>query len=134
MVTTTLVFSAQARSIRLRWPACNAPMVGTRPIVPPSRCHRRDITRIFCGESTTTGALSGSVLDLFACRLGLRGGPVARVRVLGPGKGSVANVLGELLSRSRDLVREVRVPLHELGRLPDGEAEDVVKHQDLTVG
>src|SRR5207302_1947476 len=69
-LATTTSFSRLAASTRLRWPACSAPIVGTRPIDFPSWRHRRDASSIAPGVSITTRPLSGAVLDLFAvlCR------------------------------------------------------------------
>src|SRR5882672_8459361 len=97
MLTTTLEFSRQARSTRLMWPACSAPIVGTRPIVWPSRRQALAVASSAAGVSMTTGPLASAVLDLFARFLRRRGRAVRRVAVLRAGERPAANLLGVLV-------------------------------------
>src|SRR5712692_1207980 len=105
-------------------------MVGTRPIVAPAARHSRASARIASGVLTTTGSGPGSVLDLSNRRLRR----VGRILVLWAWERALPHLVGKLLSGARDVVREVRVALHELRRLAGGEAEEVVEHQHLAVG
>src|SRR6266851_2364061 len=121
-LTTTLSFSRRARSTRLMWPACNAPIVGTRPIEAPSACQPRATSRINPGVPTAIGGWgldAGAVLDLVAFSLGRGCGTVGRVRVLGPGERAVAHLLN--------------VALHELRRPAGGQAQHVVEDEHLPV-
>src|SRR5712692_9630160 len=113
MLTTTREFSALARAIRLMWPACSAPIVGTRPTTSPAQCHERASSRSRAGESITTGPLPGSVLDLVALRLGRRRRPVRGVLVLGPRERPGPHIVGEPLRTASDLFRDAGVALHE---------------------
>src|SRR6266849_10261345 len=133
-LTTTLSFSRRARSTRLMWPACNAPIVGTRPIEAPSACQPRATSRINPGVPTAIGGWgldAGAVLDLVAFSLGRGCGTVGRVRVLGPGERAVAHLLNVALGGARDLVGQVGVALHELRRLAGGQAQHVVEDEHL---
>src|SRR6266849_9958601 len=111
-------------------PACSAPIVGTRPIVAPAACHSRASARIASGVLTTTGSGPGSVPDLSSRRLGRVLGVPANSRrrlgvrgvlggifVLRARESAFPHLVGKLLSGARDVVREVRVALHELRRL-----------------
>src|SRR5216684_1263862 len=135
-LTTTLSLSRRARSTRLMWPACNAPIVGTRPIKAPSACQPRATSRINPGVATAIGGRgldAGAVLDLVAFSLGRGCGTVGRVRVLGPGERAVAHLLNVALGGARDLVGQVGVALHELRRLAGGQAQHVVEDEHLPV-
>src|SRR5260370_3843746 len=135
-LTTPLSFSRRARSTRFMWPACNAPIVGTRPIEAPSACQPRATSRINPGVATTIGGWgldAGAVLDLVARSLGRGGGTVGRVRVLGPGERAIAHLLNVALGGARDLVGKVGVALHELRRLAGGQAQHVVEDEHLPV-
>src|SRR5665213_1573207 len=134
MLTTTFELSSQARLTRLMWPACRAPMVGTRPMVWPSWRHRREVSSIAPGVSKMAGALAGAVLDLFFRILRPRRNPVGRVGVLRTGERPLSDLLGVLLGRLADLLSQVGVTLHELGRLAGGEPEHVVKYEHLAIG
>src|ERR1700694_457120 len=134
MLTTTLELSRQARSTRLIWPACKAPIVGTRPIVWPSTRHPREASSMAAAESKTAGTLAGAVLDLFSPFPRGRNRAVRRVRVLRTRECSRADLLGELLRCLADLLGEVCVALHELWRLARGEPKHVVEDEHLAVG
>src|SRR6267378_5096565 len=111
-------------------------MVGTSPMRRPSTCHPRARSRMKAGVATAIGIEflgAGAVLDLVAFRLGRSCGSVRGIRLLGAGERAVADLLHVLLSRSSDLVREVRVALHELRSLARGEAEHVVEDEHLPV-
>src|SRR4029077_14397576 len=125
MLTTTREFSRHARSTRLMWPACRAPIVGTRPIVWPSRRQARAVASIAAGVSMTAGALASAVFDLFArfLRFRRRGGrAVGRVAVLRAGESAGANLFGVPPGSLADLLREVGIPLDELRGLAGGQA------------
>src|ERR1700716_2293708 len=115
------------------WPAWRAPIVGTRPIVWPSRRHRREVSSIAAGLSRTVGALAGAVLDLFSLFLWRRSGAVRRVRMLRAGESPGADLLGELLGSLGYLLGEVCVALNELRRLARREPKHVVKDEHLAV-
>src|SRR4029077_15691570 len=112
MLTTRREFSARARSTRLMCPAWSAPIVGTSPITPPSRCQLWASARISDGDGTTTRSLPGPVLGLFVRGLGLRRRAVGRVGVFGRRKRPRAHVFRELVRRAGDVVGQVCVPLH----------------------
>src|SRR5579872_1186875 len=120
MLTTSRLFSARARSIRLKCPAWRAPSVGTSPMDAPSPCHRRATSRISDGDVMTAGPLPGPVLHLFVRRLDRRRAAVGRVRVLWPGECACPYVVSELVRRARDLISEACVPFHEFRSLARG--------------
>src|SRR6202165_1368231 len=128
MLTTTLELSRQARSTRLIWPACKAPMVGTRPIVWPPTRHPREASSMAAAESKTAGTLAGAVLDLFSPFPRGRNRAVRRVRVLRTRECPRADLLGELLGCLADLFGEVCVALLELWRLARGEPKRSEEH------
>src|ERR1700674_931945 len=134
MLTTTLEFSRQAWSIKLRWPAWSAPMVGTRPIESRSPRHFRDAASIDRGSSNTAKGLSGAVLDLLTFFRAHRRGTVRRIRVLGPRKLAARHLSGETLGGVRDVLGQVGIPLDELRRLSGRQAQHVVVDEHLAVG
>src|ERR1700694_656234 len=117
------------------WPGCHAPMVGTSPIVEPSRRRRRrrEGSSIAPGVSKIAGALAGAVFDLFSLWLGRRRGAVGGIPVLGSWEGSAAHLLGELLGSLGDLLRKIGVALHKLWSLARGQTEHVVEDKHLPV-
>src|SRR5712692_1856382 len=127
MLTITLEFSWRASSTKLMWPACRAPMVGTSPMVSPSRCHRRETSRIVSGASRTARELSGPVPDLLSLTCNTRSGSIGRVFVLGTREDSASNFLRELLSGRSDLIGQMGISLDEFGRLASGQAQQVVE-------
>src|SRR5258707_838421 len=103
MVATTTSVSARARSSRCRCPACNAPMVGTRPMVFPAVRWGASSLRNAAISGTTSAIAadfqSGGRFDIF--HEGARG--------------------------VRDYGIELRVFLYEGWRL-GGETEQIVTH------
>src|SRR5262245_23934037 len=131
--------SAWARRASARWPSCNAPMVGTSPMVSPARRQlatwaRRSLTlrlvtieelmrrRSYCGRLR-----SGSLL-----RAGERRGNGAEA-VLGAGKAAGAHIGGTGADGLGDAVADLGIAAHELRREVAEHADDVVDHQDLAI-
>src|ERR1700680_2269158 len=107
-------------------------MVGTSPIVSPSRRHRREVSSIVSGGSKIDGGLAGAVSDLFLSLGGIHSA-AGRGRVLSVREGARADLLGKALGGFGDLVGQVCVPLHKLRRLASGQPEHVVEHQYLAI-
>src|ERR1700693_1356106 len=102
------------------WPACSAPIVGTRPTVCPSPRQRREVSSIAPGVSITTGRLAGAVLDLFLGFLHWRRA-VGRVGVLRARERPLADLPGKLVGRLADLLGEVGGARDALWRLARGQ-------------
>src|SRR5947208_6609357 len=113
------------------WPACKAPIVGTRPIDLASRRHARDRSRMALASSITTGGASAAVPDLFPVLCWSRS--VGCVLMLRARELPGADVLGIGRRRPRDLFGQVGVTLDELRRLAGGQAEHIVQHEHLPV-
>src|SRR5438552_16352445 len=130
MLTTTTSFSRRASSTRLRWPACSAPIVGTKPTDLPSARQRRDASSIGRGCSKTTTPLS-AVPDLFPIFCGSRS--VGRVLVLRTRELPVADVVGVRGRGAGDLLGQVRVALDEPLSLAARQSDPIVQHEHLPV-
>src|ERR1700674_5892773 len=109
-------------------------MVGTSPIVRPSRRHCRDASSIAPGVSKTVKGLSGAVPDLVPFSARRRRRAVRRVGVLRTWELAPRDLAGKALGGVPDLLGEVGIPLDELRGLARSQAEHVVKHQHLAIG
>src|ERR1700675_4182648 len=121
IVTTTLSFSATARSISARWPPCRAPMVGTMPTDSPAACQLADRPRSCAGVASSSGT-------------SVAGTSVEGVGIVG--KPALADVVRVCARRADDAIAEVGVWLHEFryrAAEVTGDAEQVVDDQNLGV-
>src|ERR1700737_1147682 len=107
-------FSRRARLTRLSWPACSAPMVGTKPMSSPACRQAIACSCMAIADSTTTG-LAGGVL------------------VLRGGEGAVAHVLVELARGGFDRLTKFGVLPNELRDVVRIQPEDVLDDEHLSI-
>src|SRR5688572_12897858 len=119
MLATNLSPCLRAASIRLMWPACRLPMVGTNTTRWPSACQRATCSRTAAIVVTVAmPARRGSGMEF----------------MFGRGVGLLFDRVHETLQRVEVRVRALHEIPHEARLAARGDVEHVVQHEDLPVG